>query len=204
MAESASGLIKKRSRDIDASPESVAKRSKTISYHASSPSFDGLSSESSSDSERDSHTSAEPPQRSRLSFDSHSVHSASDGDCDSSLDSSSSEDSSSPVSSSPSGEDDEESESDESETQSITDGPVSIPHLQTSIKPPIRLLNDSGLRRRLSSFLPILRRANEALERDIAAGKVKSVEISHEDMGKEEWQGKYIEMVCRLSCSRRY
>ena len=204
MAGNAPGMAKKRSRDIDAALESVPKRSKTVSHHGSNLNFDGLSRQPSSDSERDPITSgsSESSQRSLLSLGSHSIHSTSDEDCDSSLESSSSEDSSSLVSSSSSGEDGEDSESDGSETQSITDGPVSIPRLPTPLKPPIHLLHDSGLRRRLSSFLPALKRANEALERDIATGEVKSAEISHEDMGNEEWQGQYIEMVCYLSCQR--
>jgi hypothetical protein len=44
-----------------------------------------------------------------------------------------------------------------------------------------------------------MRLANEALERDIAAGRTKCAEICREDMEKEEWQGQYIEMVRLLS-----
>jgi hypothetical protein len=44
-----------------------------------------------------------------------------------------------------------------------------------------------------------MRLANEALERDIATGKMKCAEICHDDMEKEEWQGQYIEMVRLLS-----
>lgn len=68
-----------------------------------------------------------------------------------------------------------------------------IPYVPGRPKPRIYRVNqDSDILSRVSSFLPKLRSANEALQREIDAGRAKDVKLDEVD-GDEE--GQYIEMV---------
>ncbi|BDD59714.1 hypothetical protein MAP00_004908 [Monascus purpureus] len=67
-----------------------------------------------------------------------------------------------------------------------------IPYVPGRPKPRIYRVNqDSDILSRVSSFLPKLRSANEALQREIDAGRAKDVKLDEVD-GDEE--GQYIEM----------
>ncbi|KAI1931164.1 hypothetical protein LOZ66_001905 [Ophidiomyces ophidiicola] len=67
-------------------------------------------------------------------------------------------------------------------------------------KPQIRHIPASELSSRLSAFLPVLKAANEDLERDIVAGKLISAEIhdegesADEETGAKQPERQYIEM----------
>lgn len=73
----------------------------------------------------------------------------------------------------------------------------SIPSIPGRPKPAIhRMEGGSDLLSRLSTFLPQMENANQDLEREIAAGRGKSMILDEVD---DEDEKEYIEMVCCIS-----
>lgn len=116
---------------------------------------------------------------------------------------SSDEPTSSSGSSMDSSDDDSDNEEDEQETsnQEQREGNGAIPSVAARQKPRIhRIKKDNGIMSRLTAFLPQMKSANEHLERELAAGRGKELQVDGVD---EENEGRYIEMVrcvpfCRL------
>ncbi|KAF7113618.1 hypothetical protein CNMCM5793_002974 [Aspergillus hiratsukae] len=68
----------------------------------------------------------------------------------------------------------------------------SLPRISAQQKPRIhRMAKEPGLLSRLSAFLPKMKSANEDLEREIAAGRGKDLQLDEEENQEE---GQYIEM----------
>jgi hypothetical protein len=86
-------------------------------------------------------------------------------------------------------EDDDEKEADEH----AEDDETPITFVRGRPKPRIRQLGQSDLLSRISTFLPRLRAANEDLEREIVAGRVKDMIMDDPDQKSSE---PCIEMVC--------
>ncbi|KAL2803285.1 hypothetical protein BJX63DRAFT_77451 [Aspergillus granulosus] len=71
-----------------------------------------------------------------------------------------------------------------------------ITSLPARKKPNIRRLNNQpSLLSKLSAFLPQMKSANEDLQREIAAGRTKDIQLDAESED-EHREGQYIEMVC--------
>jgi hypothetical protein len=69
----------------------------------------------------------------------------------------------------------------------------SLPHIPAQQKPRIhRMAKEPDLLSRLSAFLPKMKSANEDLEREIAAGRGKDLQL---DEVENQEEGQYIEMV---------
>ena len=74
-----------------------------------------------------------------------------------------------------------------------------IPYISGRSKPFIhRPHSGTGLVSRISAFLPQLRDANDALQREILAGRVGDVAIEENNESGQETGREYIEMVCLL------
>ncbi|EEP78523.1 predicted protein [Uncinocarpus reesii 1704] len=81
------------------------------------------------------------------------------------------------------------------------------PIIVTGRKPSMYQMPTSDLSSRLAAFLPAFKAANDHLEKDIASGKVISVEIPDGNEGageggheEQENPNQYIEMVCITLC----
>ncbi|KAL4809430.1 hypothetical protein BDV18DRAFT_80436 [Aspergillus unguis] len=70
-----------------------------------------------------------------------------------------------------------------------------ITSLPARRKPNIcRLNQEPSLLSRLSAFLPQMKTANEDLEKEIAAGRAKDIQLDDEEEGEDQKDGQYIEM----------
>ncbi|KAI9372731.1 hypothetical protein BJX61DRAFT_506056 [Aspergillus egyptiacus] len=79
-------------------------------------------------------------------------------------------------------------------TDALNGGNEKIPSLPARQKPNIRRINQQpSLLSKLSAFLPQIKSANEDLERDLAAGRVKQIQVDNEDED-DHGDGRYIEM----------
>ncbi|KAK2745263.1 hypothetical protein FQN57_003958 [Myotisia sp. PD_48] len=95
-----------------------------------------------------------------------------------------------------------ESEVEENEPSSESDSEESsnvnhedIPTIRQGSKPCIRPVKGSDLQRRILNFLPVLKAANEDLEKSMASGDLSKLELNEDD---EKVQGQYIEMSLGL------
>jgi hypothetical protein len=87
---------------------------------------------------------------------------------------------------------DEDQEADYSSDQASRAG-SSLPRISAQQKPRIhRMTKEPDLLSRLSTFLPKLKSANEDLQREIAAGRGKDLQL---DEVENQEEGQYIEMV---------
>ena len=103
----------------------------------------------------------------------------------------SSSDSSSVDSSSEDDDDDDEQEQQQKQRNQEED---TIPSLQPKQKPRIhRVEKNNDILSRITAFLPQMKTANEDLERELAAGRGKEVQLDNAD---DQDEGRYIEMVC--------
>ncbi|KAL2828431.1 hypothetical protein BDW59DRAFT_159636 [Aspergillus cavernicola] len=76
---------------------------------------------------------------------------------------------------------------------SVNENDEQMPSLPARRKPNIRRLNEQpSLLSKLSAFLPQMKSANEDLEREVAAGRVKELQLDNED--DDHSDGQYIEM----------
>ena len=113
-----------------------------------------------------------------------------DEDDETSTDPSSSDSSS--VDSSSEDEDDDEQEQEQNPQNQEENN--AIPSLQPRQKPRIhRVEKNNDILSRITAFLPQMKTANEELERELAAGRGKEVQLDDAD---EQDDGRYIEMVC--------
>jgi hypothetical protein len=199
MANTGTTPIKKRHLDnFDAATVvSPSKKTKTLANHGSDPAPEDMGC---ADSIVPGPTEFSRRQAVELSTDN-SLSSEEEGDDEISSSgyssSSSSSSSSDETEEKDEGEDedtDEEVKNEDGEPETETEEPISIPTIPTPLKPPIRLPNDTGLRSRLSAFLPAMKAANEDLERDIVAKNPRDVIMDN----TEEEEGQYIEMVRHL------
>lgn len=102
-------------------------------------------------------------------------------------------------------EDDEDSDNEEQEKEKGTDGKEeeTVPSLSARQKPRIhRIERNNDILSRITAFLPQMKNANESLQRELAAGRAKEVQLDHDEGGEgegegedEESKGRYIEMV---------
>jgi len=116
----------------------------------------------------------------------------SDGDDETSSDEPTSSSGSSIGSSDDDSEDDEEDEQ-ETRNQEEREDNGAIPFIPGRQKPRIhRIDRNSDIMSRLTAFLPQMKSANEDLERELAAGRGKELQVDGAD---EEVEGRYIEMV---------
>lgn len=91
------------------------------------------------------------------------------------------------------GSDDDEEDEQETRDQEEREDSGAIPSIAARQKPRIhRIEKDNGIMSRLTAFLPQMKSANEHLERELAAGRGKELQVDGVD---EEGEGRYIEMV---------
>ncbi|RDW76620.1 NOPCHAP1/New4 family protein [Aspergillus mulundensis] len=94
--------------------------------------------------------------------------------------------------------DDEEDDDAKSESAGLDGDNEGITSLPARRKPNIRRIEqEPGLLGRLSAFLPQMKSANEDLEREIAAGRGKDIQLDDGDEDEEndsQREGQYIEM----------
>lgn len=137
-----------------------------------------------------------PPSRTQTRRDKtqsvgHGNNKDEDEDDETSTDPSSSDSSS--VDSSSEDDDDNEEQEQEQKQQDQEENSA-IPSLQTRQKPRIhRVEKNNDILSRITAFLPQMKTANEDLERELAAGRGKEVQLDDAD---EQGDGRYIEMVC--------
>lgn len=95
--------------------------------------------------------------------------------------------------------DDEEEDAQRGATDNenrVIDSNEGITSLPARRKPNIRRPDqESSLLSKLSAFLPQMKSANEDLQRDIAAGHAKDLQVDDENLNDQK-DGQYIEMVC--------
>lgn len=102
--------------------------------------------------------------------------------------------SSSDSSSVDSSSEDDDDEQEQEQKQQNQEENSAIPSIQPRQKPRIhRVEKNNDILSRISAFLPQMKTANEDLERELAAGRGKEVQLDDAD---EQGDGRYIEMVC--------
>ncbi|GFF26793.1 hypothetical protein IFM58399_01520 [Aspergillus lentulus] len=136
------------------------------------------------------HDGAKKPEKPRKRAPTSSESEDEDDDDDYTSSSGSDDDSDSDSGSDGDGED-EDQEADYSSDQASRAG-SSLPRISAQQKPRIhRMTKEPDLLSRLSAFLPKLKSANEDLQREIAAGRGKDLQL---DEAENQEEGQYIEM----------